>query len=224
MTAPTVAPSSDAVARPAPARLAASGGLVAVGALVASFVVLPADGGGTAASDIADRYAADGYLSAVVVQVAGVVAALVFAVGVADVLRTTGWPARLVTAGIGVAVALQLTGYAVIATLAAGTAERASGDVVLALYDLSSIAFTFASAGWAVALAGAATGILRTRAVARWVGWTAAIVAGVCAAATGALAPSGFLGVHGDLGFLAVVLVHGWLLVASVALLRRRRA
>ena len=73
-------------------------------------------------------------------------------------------------------------------------------------------------------LAGVAVGILRSRALPRWVGWGAAVVAVVCAAATGALAPDGFLGVHGDLGFLAVVLVHGWLLVASVALLHRRPA
>jgi hypothetical protein len=46
----------------------------------------------------------------------------------------------------------------------------------------------------------------------------------VCAGAAGALTPDGFLGVHGDFGFLAVVLVHGWLLVAGVALLRRRPA
>jgi len=210
-----------------PARLTAAGGLVAAGALVTSSAVLPADAGGTSAPDIAARYAADGYLPAVVLQATGVVGALVFAAGMAAVLRTAGRSGSavpsLVLAGGAVAAALQLMGYAVIATLAAGAAGRADADVVLALYDLSSIAFAFGSAGWAVCLAAVAVGIVRSRVVGRWAGWLAGAVAAVSLAAGGSLAPEGIFGVHGDLGFLAVVLVHLALLVISTALLHRRR-
>ena len=218
MTA-TAVPTSSA---PAPIRLASAGALGAVAALAVSFAVLPADDGGTSASAIAARYAADGYLPAVVLQVTGVLAALVFAAGLSAALRR---PARgLVLTGGAVATALQLAGYSVIATLAAGTAASGSDDLVLALYDLSSIAFAFASGGWAVCLAAAAAGLLRTGLLGRWAAVSAAVVALVCLAATGAVAPDGFAGVHGDLGFLAVVALHLWLLAVGVGLLRRRPA
>lgn len=128
----------------------------------------------------------------------------------------------LVLAGAAVAAALQLTGHAVIATLASGTAARADGDVVLALYDLSSIAFAFGSAGMAVFLAATAAGVLRTRAMPRWVAWAAVAVAAVSAVGAGSLASGGAFGVHGDVGFAAVVLTHLWFLAVGVALLRRR--
>lgn len=229
MTVPVVPVPTSATAadRPAPTRLAAAAGLLAVGALLASFVLLPVDDGGTSASAIVDRYAADGYLTATVVQALGLVAALAFAVGLAGVLRTAvaaGSPAPgLVLVGASLAAALQLTGYAVIATLAAGTAARAGDDLVLGLYDLSSIAFAFGSAGWSVALLGAAIGILRTRVLGRWAGWTALVVAVLALVAAGSLAPEGFFGIHGDLGFLAVMGVHLAILALSVVLLVPRR-
>jgi hypothetical protein len=208
-----------------PARLAAGGGLAAVAALLASFAVLPADDGGTSAADVVARYTADGYLPALLVQSAGVVGLIVFAAGLAVVLARAagGWTPVpvLVVAGAAVSAALQLTGYAVITTLVAGAAARGGDDVVLALYDLSSIAFAFASAGSAVLLSAAAVGLLKSRVTAGWSGWTAAVLAAVSVVAAGSLANGGFFGVHGDFGFVAIVLVHLWLLSVSVALLRR---
>ncbi len=121
-----------------------------------------------------------------------------------------------------VAASLQLTGHAVIATLAAGTAARGNGDVVLALYDLSSIAFAFSSAGTAAFLAATAAGVLSSRALPRSVGWSALALAAVSGVAAGSLATGGPFGVHGDFGFVALVLVYLWFLAAGIALLRRR--
>ena len=211
---PTAAPTRAAV------RLTSAGGLGAVAALAASFVVLPVDDGGTSASAIATRYSAEGYLAAVVLQVAGVLAALLFAAGLAALLRRPSGSAVL--AGGAVAAALHLTGYAAIAALAAGTAARGGDDVVLALYDLSSVAFAFGTGAWAVCLGAAAAGLWSTRLLGRWAAVTAAAVGLVCLVATGALGSAGFLGLHGDLGFLAVVAVHLWLLAVGVALLRRQ--
>lgn len=229
MTAPADSPPIPrAAAGAGPTRLAGAAGLAAAGALIASFVVLPVDDGGTSAADIAARYAADGYVPAVVLQAAGVVAGLVFAAGTAAVLRTAGGPGSalppLVLAGGAVAAALQLVGYAVIATLAVGTAGRAAADVVLALYDLSSVAFAFGSAGWAVCLAAVGVGIARTRVAGRWAGWLAGTAAIPSLVAAGSLASGGFFGVHGDLGFLAVVLVHLAVLGVGVSLLRGQRS
>ena len=208
---------------PGAARLGAAGALTAVAALVSALAVLPADAGGTSAAAIADRYAADGWLPATVLQVIGVVGVLVLAAALTAVLQGASRPVRaLVLAGAAVAAALQLAGHAVIATLAAGTAARGDGDVVLALYDLSSIAFVFGSAGSAVFLAATAAGVLSTRALPRWVGWSAAVGAAVSALASGSLAPAGIFGIHGHLGFAAVVLVYLWLLGVGIALLRRR--
>jgi hypothetical protein len=222
MTATAAPLSTDSISPTASARVASAGALAAVGALVTSFIVLPADDGGSSAAAVADRYAADGYLPAVVVQVVGVLAALVFAGGLSAVLPP---PVRsLVLGGAAVAVGLQLTGYALIATLASGTAARGGDDVVLALYDLSSVAFAFGSGGWAVCLGAAAAGLLSTGVLGRWAAVSAAAVAAVCLGATGALAADGFLGLHGDFGFLAVVALHLWLMAVGVALLRRRRS
>ena len=205
------------------ARLGAGGALGAVAALAGAFVVLPTDSGGTSAAAIADRYAASGWLPATVLQGAGLVGVLVLAAALTAVLAAAPRAVRaLVLAGAAVAAALQLTGHAVIATLASGTAARGNGDVVLALYDLSSVAFALGSAGTAVFLAATAAGVLRTRALPRWVGWSAVAVAAVSALGAGSLAPSGAFGVHGDVGFAAVVLVHLWFLAVGIALLRRR--
>lgn len=206
------------------ARLGAAGALVAVAALLTAFALLPADAGGTSAAGIADRYAADGWVPATLVQVAGTLGLLVLAAALTTVLGGAGRAVRaLVLAGAVLAAALQLTGHAVIATLAVGTAARSGGDLVLALYDLSSIAFAFGSAGTAVFLVAVATGIAGTRALPRWLGWAAAAGAVVAAVAAASLAPGGVFGVHGDVGFAAVVLVHLWYLAAGTVLLRRGR-
>ena len=220
--AATATPRSTARPSAGAARLGAAGALAAVATLGAALAVLPADAGGTSAAAIADRYAADGWLAATVLQVISVVGVLVLAAALTAVLRDASRPVRaLVLAGAAVAAALQLTGHAAIATLAAGTAARGDGDVVLALYDLSSIAFAFGSAGGSVFLAATAAGILSTRALPRWVGWSAAAGAAVSAVAAGSLGSGGLVGVHGHLGFVAVVLVYLWFVVAGIALLRR---
>ena len=220
----TVAATPRPTSRPSPsdARTGAAGALATTATFVAALAVLPVDAGGTSTAAIADRYAASGWLGATVLQVAGVVGVLVLAAALTAVLGSAPRPVRaLVLAGAVVAGSLQLVGHAAIATLAVGTAGRGDGDLVLALYDLSSVAFTFGSAGAAVFLAATAAGVLSTRALPRWVGWSAAGAAAVSAVAAGSPALGGVFGVHGHVGFVAVVLVHLWFLGAGIALLRR---
>ena len=71
-------------------------------------------------------------------------------------------------------------------------------------------------------LTATAAGVLVTRALPRWLGWTATAAAAPSTLAAGSLAPGGAFGVHGHVGFAAVVLAHLWFLGAGVALLRRR--
>jgi hypothetical protein len=201
-----------------------------VAALVAGLVTLPADDASLAAPDIVARYG-DGsaaYLRFAVLEGFGVALFVVFAGALSAVLHRAGGGrsslAAVATTGAAVAAALQLGGYALIATLAYGTAERGDDDVVLALYDLSSATFMFAMFGLTIFFAATAVAILRTRALGRTVGWAAAVTALSSLVAAGSVAQEGAFGLHGDVGFFAVVLVHLWVLLAGVALLRRRAA
>lgn len=231
MTAVPDAPSrtSDQPAdRSGTERLAAVSGLGAVAALVAAIAVVPADPGGTAPSDIAARYAdgSAGYLRAAALEGLSVGLFVVFAAVLGVVLsravgRTSGWPAAA-TGGAGVAAALHLVGYAAITTLAAGTAATGDEAVVLAVYDLSAAAFALGSAGLAVFLAAVAVLVLRTRVLWRAVGWAAGLLAPLCLATAVSLGDEGVFSLHGDLGFLTLVLVHLWILGTAIALLRRR--
>jgi hypothetical protein len=208
-------------------RLAAGAGFGAVAALVAALVVLPGDDGGEAATDIVARYSegSAGYLQASVLEGLGVTLFLVFAAALSAVLHRSaeGMSPLPEVAAVGAAVAsaLQLAGYALIATLAYGTASSGDTALVLAAWDLSSAVFTFSMFGLTVFLAASAAIILRTRVLGRAVGWAAAGTALVTLVASGSLAHEGPFGLHGTDGFIAAVLVHLWVLAASVALLRR---
>jgi hypothetical protein len=113
---------------------------------------------------------------------------------------------------------LQLAGYTMIANLAYRTAETGNSDVILALYDLSSITFTIASIPLAVLVAATSGGILRTRAATPVVGWSGVVVAALLLASGGSLMRTGLFSVHGGYGFLSLVLFMLWLLVMSIAL------
>jgi hypothetical protein len=205
-------------------RVAGVAGCGFVAALVISLITLPADDAHGSAADIIARYAdgSAGYLRYAALEEVGIALFIVFAGGLSAVLHgaragrstLTG----VATIGAAVAAALQLGGYAIIATLAHGTAARGNDDVVLALYDLSSAVFTSGMCGFAVFFAATAVAILRNRALGRTVGWAAALTAVVTLSAAG----EGALGLHGNVGFLAVLMAHAWVLLASVALLRRR--
>jgi hypothetical protein len=88
----------------------------------------------------------------------------------------------VVTAGT-----LQLAGYAMIANLAYRTAETGNVDVVMALYDLSSMAFTIAFIPLAVFVAAASGGRLRIRTATRVIGWAGFVVAALLLAGGGSL-------------------------------------
>ena len=102
-------------------------------------------------------------------------------------------PVIVVTAGT-----LQLAGYAMIANLAYRTAETGNVDVIMALYDLSSMAFTIAFIPLAVFVAAASGGILRIRTATRVVGWAGFVVAALLLAGGGSLMRTGMFSIHGD--------------------------
>lgn len=220
----TVLPAPD---RPVPPgyRSAGIAGLLSVGAIFAAFAVLPADAGGSAPDDIVRRYAegAEGYLRAAALETASVALLVVLLAGVALRLRSRagGELAAVVTAlGGTVLASCQLIGYALIAVLALGTAERGDVSTTMAVYDASALAFVVSNAG--LALTALATGWALLRGPARRIvfGSVSVLVglAGVAGSSTfdteGALSP------HGHLSFVVLLAQLVWVLAAAGWLLR----
>jgi hypothetical protein len=123
--------------------------------MLASFAVLPPDPGGKTPDDIAARYA-DGstcYLRAAVLESLAVGLFRLFIAGVCFWLwRRRAGAVMPVAAVIGgtVLTTAQLSGYALIATLAHGTAGSGDLGAVMALDDLSAVLFVTANVGLAV--------------------------------------------------------------------------
>jgi hypothetical protein len=209
-------------------RLWTASGIASVLALVAGLVLLPADEGGDSPADIAARYAdgRDGYLRAAYVEVLSVALFVVFVAAFAAVLRRaegTAAPFAAVAAVAGaVAATLQIAGYTLIATLAYRTAETGDENVVIALYDASSLMFGFAAVPLAVFLAAGSAGIIRTRIAPAALGWFGLAAAAFSLAAGGSLAREGAFSVHEGIGFLALVVFLIWLLATSIALVLRQ--
>ena len=203
------------------------------------FFLLPPGPPGNEPADIAARYAEGhgAYLRAMYVGSISAVLQLAF-VGVVSFHLTRArfrcGPLAWVGAVNGtVAVALQLAGLAVIATLAYRTAATASLDLTFALYDLSTILAMFANVPLAVFLATTSVGLV----VASGRRWGGLVLAGVglvlavahlVAGATFQLPPAdgstGAFTVHGDYGFLTFVAFLLWMLAVSIYWFRSGRA
>lgn len=205
-------------------RLAGAAGLLSVLAMLASFAVLPTDSGGQDAAAIAARYAdgSPGYLRATVLQWLSIALLSLFLAGLCTALwnRRGSFPA--VAAGIGGTLLLgsQLTGYALIATLATGTAARADASTIMALYDLSAVLFAAANVGLAV-LCGA-TGMALLRSGPRILGAASIALAVLALLTLSAPTQAGTAGIHGDLGFAVLILQLLWTATTSGWLLKRR--
>lgn len=211
-------------ARTADLRPAGLAGVLAAVALTAAMLLLPVDDGGATPGDIAARYAdgSAGYLRSVLLEFGSLALTAVLAAGLCTwAMRRS--PVAAVAAALGAALLLtcQLLGYAVIATLALGTAGDGGLDVVMALYDMSTLAFAASSVGLTVMTTAVAVHAWHGhRVLGAWSVVTA--VAGVAGAAS--IQPTGLLAAHGDLSFLVVVLQMAWTLAAGVTLLRTGRA
>lgn len=214
---------SSVASGPTEQRIAGTAGVLAATALAGAFLVLPVDAGGTSPEDVAARYAegADGYRLAAVLEIVSLGLTAVLVAGLCTwVARSSALARTLAALGGAVLVTCQLGGYAVITTLALGTAETAGHDVVTALYDLSAVLFVVANAGLALLAASVAAAIRRRhRLLAAW-----SVVTAV-AAAVGALVlnPDGVLSPHGDFTFLVLVLQLAWTLATGITLLRTPR-
>jgi hypothetical protein len=119
--------------------------------------------------------------------------------------------------GGAVLITCQLAGYGAITTLALGTAETASTDVVTAFYDLSAILFLVSNVGLALLAGGVAVAALPRH---RLLAMLSVLTAGGAAIGALALQQDGFLSPHADLGFLVVLLQLVWTLAAGVTLVR----
>ncbi len=209
----------------APADLRPTGlaGLGSVVAMAVAFAVLPADAGGSAPDDVARRYAdgSGGYLRAAVLESLSVALLGVFVAGLCVFLWRRHGGAVPVVAALGgtVLATCQLLGYAVIATLAYGTAGGGGTAVVTALYDLSAVLFVVANVGLVLLCASAGYDLLRGPGRYPVLGSASLLLAGAAAVASAAYAPDGPLSVHGDVGFVVGLLQLAWVLAVSVRLL-----
>lgn len=201
-------------------------GLLSVAALVGAFVALPADPGGTAAADIANRYAegSDAYLRATVFEVASVALLLVLLAGLCLHLRRTPGgelAASLVALGGAVVASCQLVSYGLIATLAHGTAVRGDDGVVMAFYDASALAFVTSNVGLCLVCLATGLAVLTGSGRRRVLGGVSLVVGLAAAVGSLAFAMDGLMSPHGDLSFLGLLLQLVWTVAASVSLLRR---
>ena len=210
-------------------RIAGIAGLASVAAMVASFAVLPADQGGTDAAAIAARYAdgSTGYLAAALFETLSTALLCLLVAG----LGTALWARRpgsmlpvAATIGGTVLATCQLLGYALIASLAHGTAAAGDLPVVMGLYDLSSSFFVVANAGLAVLAGASGAALLTGTPRSRTLGVSSLVLAAAGVASASANAPEGFASLHGDLGFIVLLLQLVWTAAVSVWLLRSSAA
>jgi len=195
--------------------------------MITAFMVVPANPGGTAPTDIVRRYAdgSSGYLHTTVIESIAIMLLVVLVTGLCNVLRRLPCghlAAAVVGVGGGVLAACQLLGYGLIATLALGTAERGDEAVVMAVYDASAVAFVSSYAGLALACLGTATVLIRHDAGRRVVGGISLLVGPTAVVGASAYAPEGGLSPHGDLTFLVLLLQLLWIAAVSVSMLRQR--
>jgi hypothetical protein len=222
----TTTHTTNDVAHHTGSRLPGVTGVLSVIAMVAAFLVVPADAGGSAPADIAQRYdnGSAGYLRASVFESLSMMLLLVLVAGLCDLLRRHPGgdvAATAVGLGGGVLAACQLVGYGLIATLALGTAGRGDEEVVMALYDASAVAFVVSYVGLALVGLGTATVLVRARG--RLVVGGVSLVVGVAAAVgSSTYAAEGVLSPHGDLGFVILLFQMIWAVAVSVSLLRHR--
>jgi hypothetical protein len=202
-------------------------GLVFFGAILAMFFVPSTPDIGVADAEIGPAVAADarGIAAGVYVLGLGAIAFAVFASGLATRLR--GGEGERAGSSIGVLIgAVLFTTVATVAcgiTLALVAASREDRDptVVRALFELDEVAFIPAGFGLALMLLSAAVGILGTRALPAWLGWSAAVLgAGFLVALLAVMSADDEGGPLGFVYFLDLILSTLWVVAVSVVLLR----
>lgn len=202
-------------------------GLLSAAAMITALMVVPADPGGTAPTDIVRRYAdgSSGYLRTTVIESIAIMLLVVLIAGLTDYLRRLPHgqlAAAVVGLGGGILAACQLLGYGIIATLALGTAARGDEAVVMAVYDASAVAFLASYAGLALACLGTAAALIRYVSNRRVVGGISLLVGATAVVGASAYASEGILSPHGDLTFLVLLLQLLWTAAVSVSMIRRR--
>lgn len=205
-------------------RLSGLAGLLSVGFLLAAFMVLPADPGGSTPDAIARRYAegAEGYLRAAQLEIASIALFVVLAAGLGHRLarQSADLAARVATLGGALLAICQLVGYGLIAVLALGAADEGDASTVMALYDASAVAFVVSFAG--LALLGFATASALLSAPRRRVtlGVVSALTGAAGVVGANALSIDGPMSPHGDVGFLILLVQLVWSLGVAIHLVR----
>ena len=128
-----------------------------------------------------------------------------------------------VTFGAGVAIAaLSAAMTAVQTTLAFKAAGAGDAAIIRAFFDLSNMLGTFLLFPAVVFLLAASAVMIRTGAIARWLGWAGLVNAVVQIIAAAALfTDSGPLAAGGAFGFIAFILALLWILAVSSLLVMR---
>ena len=149
-----------------------------------------------------------------------------FLTGLWSVMRRSARDSEvLATLGLGAGYliwAVALAGFAPLLVLGyrAGALDPASAK---SLGDLVLLGATLSAFPTAVSVGAFSALILRTRAVAHWLGWFGLLVVAAHLAAAGAFAQDGFFSPSVVSVFVAPPLYYLWMLSLSLALLRARR-
>lgn len=209
-------------------RLAAASGLLYVLLLnVGDDVIAKGEGPELTASrseiveHVGDHFDRSQFLLGRGVGLVGVALLVLFFVALRSVLRQgdprPGWLPTVVLAGGLLAVAAQLMAYAphLVAHQMLGHGGLSPESAQL-LYLASNGFFLMSWLGYALAFSATAAAAIGGRALPRWLGWSAAALAGGFVA--------GVLTLPGVLGFFAFFLSLIWFVAASVVLLRRTAA
>jgi hypothetical protein len=176
---------------------------------------------GSAPSEVAAHLAANppttSFWIGTGLEVIALLALAVFAVGLWSVLRAAAddgpWPTLALAGGV-VAVAIKLGSLAPAYVAYARADEELDPQLGAALLDMNSAAFALTGAGVALMLIGAAAAIAATRALPRWVAYSAAGVSGLLILTLPFAVATGF-----SPGFMLFML---WVLAGSIAMARDR--
>jgi hypothetical protein len=205
-------------------------GLVFVAAIVATFFVPTTPDIGAADAELGPAIAADARGLGAGVYLLGLAGAAfaVFATGLAGRIRSgegeRAGSSIAVVVGAVLFTTMLLVSSGVTLALTAAARENRDSAAIRALFELDEVLFIPAGFGLAVCLLSAAVGILSTRTLPAWLGWTAGLFgAGYLVALLGVMSADDEGGPLGAVFFIDLMLSMLWILAAAVALLLEPR-
>lgn len=211
-------------------RWAGGAGLLFVAVLVATFFVPSTPDAGIADSALGPAIDADAEGLRAGVYLLGLAAAtfVVFAAGLAGRLRRGegehAGSSIVVVAGALVFSTLLLVASGVTMALTVAATEGRDPAALRALFELDEVIFIPAGFGLAIMLLAAGTGIVGTRMLPVWLGWSAVVLgAGFVVGLLGVMSSDEEGGPLGFVFFIDLTISILWVAAASIALMREPR-